>query len=203
MRGTGLLDHGPRHPEANLANFPIEPAEGEHTTHLSTLDAAGNAVALTYTLEQGYGSKAVVEGAGFLLNNEMGDFNLVPGITTTRGLIGTEPNRIAPRKRMLSSMTPTIVLKDGRVRLVTGSPGGRTIPNTVLWVVLNVLEFERSPGGRRRTPNPSPVVPRHAPPGRQGLGPRDGEGTPEPGPSGRHGRNPGGLEHDRGGPENP
>lgn len=132
-------------PSASLAKFPIEPAEGEHTTHLSTLDADGNAVALTYTLEQGYGSKAVVEGAGFLLNNEMGDFNLVPGLTNSRSLIGTEPNRIAPRKRMLSSMTPTIVLQDGKVRLVTGSPGGRTIPNTVLWVVLNVLEFERSP----------------------------------------------------------
>src|SRR5690606_7329762 len=100
---------------------------------------------LTYTLEQGYGSKAVVPGAGFLLNNEMGDFNLVPGVTDASGLIGTEPNRIAPGKRMLSSMSPTIVMQDGRVRLVTGSPGGRTIPNTVLWVVLNVLEFGRSP----------------------------------------------------------
>ncbi len=88
-------------PSAQLADFPIERVEGEHTTHLSTLDGDGNAVALTYTLEQGYGSKAVVEGAGFLLNNEMGDFNLKPGHTDDRGLIGTEPNRIEPRKRML------------------------------------------------------------------------------------------------------
>ena len=94
----------------------------------------GNAVALTYTLEEGYGSKSVVEGAGFLLNNEMGDFNLVPGRTETTGRIGTPPNLIAPGKRMLSSQSPTIVLKDGKVRLVTGSPGGRTIPNTTLWV---------------------------------------------------------------------
>jgi gamma-glutamyltranspeptidase/glutathione hydrolase len=102
-------------------------------------------VALTYTLEEGYGSKAVVEGAGFLLNNEMGDFNLIPGRTETTGRIGTPPNIIAPKKRMLSSMSPTIVLRDGKVRLVTGSPGGRTIPNTTLWVVLNILEFGMSP----------------------------------------------------------
>ncbi len=132
-------------PSAELAPFPILPAEGAHTTHLSTLDADGNAVALTYTLEQGYGSKAVVPGAGFLLNNEMGDFNLTPGRTDVNGRIGTVPNRIAPRKRMLSSQTPTIVLDGGKVRLVTGSPGGRTIPNTVLWVVLDVLEFGMEP----------------------------------------------------------
>lgn len=132
-------------PSADLAPFPVLGAEGNHTTHLSTMDAAGNAAALTYTLEDGYGSKAVVAGTGFLLNNEMGDFNLVPGRTDASGRIGTPANLIAPRKRMLSSQTPTIILKDGRVRVVTGSPGGRTIPNTVLWVVLGVLEFERSP----------------------------------------------------------
>jgi gamma-glutamyltranspeptidase/glutathione hydrolase len=132
-------------PSAALADFPILPAEGPHTTHLSTLDDRGNAVALTYTLEEGYGSKAVVEGAGFLLNNEMGDFNLVPGRTDEAGRIGTEPNRIEPGKRMLSSQAPTIALKDGEVRLVTGSPGGRTIPNTVLWVVLDALEFGMDP----------------------------------------------------------
>ncbi len=132
-------------PSASLAPFPILDAEGSDTTHLSTIDAEGNAVALTYTLEEGYGAKAVVAGAGFLLNNEMGDFNLIPGRTDTGGRIGTPANLIAPGKRMLSSQTPTIVLKDGRVRLVTGSPGGRTIPNTTLWVVLNVLEFGLSP----------------------------------------------------------
>ncbi|HEV3163867.1 MAG TPA: gamma-glutamyltransferase [Isosphaeraceae bacterium] len=132
-------------PSAQLADFPVLPAEGEHTTHLSTIDSEGNAVALTYTLEESFGSKAVVAGAGFLLNNEMGDFNLIPGRTDTAGQIGTSANRIAPGKRMLSSQTPTIVVKDGQVLLVTGSPGGRTIPNTVLWVVLNVLEFDLEP----------------------------------------------------------
>ena len=139
-------------PSADLADFPILPVEGEHTTHLSTIDSAGNAVALTYTLEEGYGSKAVVPGAGFLLNNEMGDFNLIPGRTDVAGRIGTAPNRIAPGKRMLSSQCPTVVLRDGRVILVTGSPGGRTIPNTVLWVVLNVLEFDRGPTESVRAP---------------------------------------------------
>lgn len=132
-------------PSASLAPFPVLGAEGSETTHLSTLDASGNAVALTYTLEEGYGAKAVVAGAGFLLNNEMGDFNLVPGRTDSSGRIGTEANRIAGGKRMLSSQCPTIVLKDGKVRLVTGSPGGRTIPNTVLWVVLNAMEFGLEP----------------------------------------------------------
>jgi len=128
-------------PSAQLANFQVETSERDHTTHLSTMDEARNAVALTYTLEDSYGAKCVVAGAGFLLNNEMGDFNLVPGRTDDRGWIGTTPNQIAPHKRMLSSQTPTLVIKDGRVRVVTGSPGGRTIPNTVLWVILNVLEF--------------------------------------------------------------
>ncbi len=132
-------------PSASLAPFPIVGAEGTHTTHLSTLDDQGNAVALTYTLEEGYGSKSVVAGAGFLLNNEMGDFNLIPGRTDVNGRVGTKPNLIAPHKRMLSSMAPTLVLKDGKVRVVTGSPGGRTIPNTTLWVILNVLEFGLSP----------------------------------------------------------
>ncbi len=116
------------------------PVEGEETTHLSVVDAARNAVSLTYTLEQAYGSKIVVPGAGFLLNNEMGDFNGGPGLTTARGLIGTAPNLAAPGKRMLSSMTPTIVARDGRLVMVTGSPGGRTIINTVLHTILNVVD---------------------------------------------------------------
>ncbi len=132
-------------PSASLAPFPILAPEPEHTTHLSTIDAAGNAVALTYTLEESYGAKAVVAGAGFLLNNEMGDFNLISGRTDSSGQIGTPPNLIAPEKRMLSSMTPTIVLEEGKVRAVTGSPGGRTIPNTTLWVVLNLFEFGLDP----------------------------------------------------------
>ncbi|MEO6596545.1 MAG: gamma-glutamyltransferase [Planctomycetota bacterium] len=115
--------------------------ERDETTHFSVIDKNGMAVANTYTLEGGFGSHVVVAGAGFLLNNEMGDFNRKPGLTDVRGTIGTKANVIAPGKRMLSSMTPTIVRKDGRVVLVTGSPGGRTIINTVLDVVLNVTAY--------------------------------------------------------------
>ncbi len=115
--------------------------EPEETTHFSVVDADGMAVSNTYTIEGGYGSFVVVPGTGFLLNNEMGDFNKKPGETNTRGDIGTPPNNIASGKRMLSSMTPTIVRKDGRTVLITGSPGGRTIINTVLSVVLGVTEF--------------------------------------------------------------
>lgn len=118
------------------------PAESKETTHLSVVDSNRNAVALTYTLEESYGSGIVVPGAGFLLNNEMGDFNAAPGLTTTNGLIGTAPNLAAPGKRMLSSMTPTIVARDGQLLMVTGSPGGRTIINTVLLTILNVVDFE-------------------------------------------------------------
>ena len=118
------------------------PATGDETTHLSVVDADRNAVALTTTLEQSYGSKIVVPGAGFLLNNEMGDFNAAPGLTTAAGLIGTQPNLAEPGKRMLSSMTPTIVARDGCLFMVTGSPGGRTIINTVLHTILNVVDFE-------------------------------------------------------------
>ena len=117
------------------------PAEGRETTHVSVVDADRNAVSLTTTLEQSYGSRIVVPGAGFLLNNEMGDFNAAPGLTTADGLIGTAPNLAAPGKRMLSSMTPTIVARDGRLVMVTGSPGGRTIINTVLHTILNVVDF--------------------------------------------------------------
>jgi gamma-glutamyltranspeptidase/glutathione hydrolase len=99
-------------------------------------------VSLTYTLEQSFGSKVVVRGGGFLLNDEMNDFNWVPGETNTAGRIGTPPNIAAPGKRMLSSMCPVVVRRGGRTVLVTGSPGGRTIINTVLQVTLNVMEFE-------------------------------------------------------------
>ncbi len=118
------------------------PPAGNETTHLSVVDADRNAVSLTTTLEQSYGSKIVVPGAGFLLNNEMGDFNAAPGLTTAQGLIGTGPNLAAAGKRMLSSMTPTIVTRDGRLVLVTGSPGGRTIINTVLQTIVNVVDFD-------------------------------------------------------------
>lgn len=120
--------------------------ESEETTHFSVVDAEGNAVSLTYTLEYSYGSRLVVEGAGFLLNNEMGDFNPIPGRTTQRGLIGTPPNLVAPGKNMLSSMTPTIVAQNNKPLLAIGSPGGRTIINTVLQVVLNVIDHDMNIG---------------------------------------------------------
>jgi gamma-glutamyltranspeptidase/glutathione hydrolase len=116
-------------------------AESPQTTHFSVVDKERNAVALTYTLEYGYGSKIVVPGAGFLLNNEMGDFNAGPGLTTAEGLIGTAPNLAAPGKRMLSSMTPTILAKDGKLFMVVGTQGGRYIITTVLQVVVNVVDF--------------------------------------------------------------
>lgn len=115
--------------------------DGTNTTHFSVIDKAGNAVSLTYTLEHSYGSKLGSPKLGFIFNNEMGDFNPQPGFTNSGWLIGTNPNTIVPEKRMLSSMTPTIVAKDGKPYLIIGTPGGRTIINTVFQTVLNVLEF--------------------------------------------------------------
>jgi gamma-glutamyltranspeptidase/glutathione hydrolase len=115
--------------------------ESHETTPISVVDAERNAVSLTYTLEDSFGSKIVVRGGGFLLNNEMGDFNAGPDLTDADGLIGTKPNLAAPGKRMLSSMTPTILARDGKLFMVLGSPGGRTIPNSVLLTILNVVDF--------------------------------------------------------------
>jgi gamma-glutamyltranspeptidase/glutathione hydrolase len=115
--------------------------ESDETTHFSVVDKDGMAVSNTYTLEGGYGSHVVVSGAGFILNNEMGDFNKAPGLTDSTGTIGTDANLIVPGKRMLSSMTPTIVANDGQLFLVTGSPGGRTIIGTVLDMVLHTVDF--------------------------------------------------------------
>jgi gamma-glutamyltranspeptidase/glutathione hydrolase len=117
-------------------------AESLETTHYSVVDKNGMAVSVTYTLEAGYGLGAVVAGAGFLLNNEMGDFNGKPGLTDTTGLIGTAANVARPGKRMLSSMTPAIIARDGKLVAVIGSPGGRTIINTVLEVALNIMVFD-------------------------------------------------------------
>ena len=115
--------------------------ESDETTHFSVIDRDGLAVASTYTLEGSYGSHVVVKGAGFLLNNEMGDFNRKPGETNLTGDIGTAANQIEPRKAMLSSMTPTMVVKNRQLVLLTGSPGGRTIINTVFTIVLGVTEY--------------------------------------------------------------
>ena len=129
-------------PSAKLAPEIKLGEESPSTTHFSVVDGAGMAVSNTYTLQASYGSRVVVRGAGFLLNNEMTDFNWKPGVTDRTGRIGTPANQVAPGKRMLSSQCPTIIARDGKLVLVTGSPGGRTIPNTVINVVLNVLEFE-------------------------------------------------------------
>jgi gamma-glutamyltranspeptidase/glutathione hydrolase len=122
-------------PEIELAG------EGTSTTHFSVVDSNGLAVSNTYTLQDSYGSRIVVRGGGYLLNNEMTDFNWRPGYTDREGKIGTAANVIAPGKRMLSSQSPVVVRRDGRTVFVTGSPGGRTIPNTVLCVLLDRLEF--------------------------------------------------------------
>jgi gamma-glutamyltranspeptidase/glutathione hydrolase len=116
--------------------------ESPETTHFSIVDAQGNAVSCTYTLNFSYGSGILVRGAGFLLNNQMDDFSAKPGVPNAYGLVGGEANAVEPRKRMLSSMTPTIVLRDGEVRIVTGSPGGSRIITTVLQVLLNIMQFD-------------------------------------------------------------
>lgn len=134
-------------PSENVADgIPIvQPAnESKETTHFSIVDADGMAVSNTYTLEGTYGSRIVVRGTGILLNNEMGDFNWVPGRTTTTGYIGTEPNTVAPGKRMLSSQSPTIVKRDGRVAYILGTPGGRTIINSVVEVLAQTIFFGRT-----------------------------------------------------------
>ncbi len=118
----------------------VPPREGHETTHFSIIDAHGNAVANTYTLNFSFGSGIVVRGAGFLLNNEMDDFSAKPGVPNAYGLVGGAANAIAPKKRMLSSMSPTIVLKGGKPFLITGSPGGPRIITTTLQVIMNVID---------------------------------------------------------------
>ncbi len=116
----------------------------EETTHLNVIDNTGNAVSVTTTLNGSYGSRTVVSGAGFILNNEMDDFSVKPGVPNMYGAIGNEKNAIAPGKRMLSSMTPTIVLKNNKPYLVVGTPGGTTIPTSVYQTLVNILEFGMS-----------------------------------------------------------
>ena len=116
--------------------------ESDQTTHYSIVDQFGNAVSVTTTLNTGYGSKVLVKGAGFFLNNEMDDFSAKPGVPNVYGLLGSEANAIAPEKRMLSSMTPTIVEKDGKLKMVVGTPGGSTIITSVAQNILNVIEYD-------------------------------------------------------------
>lgn len=120
-------------------------AEGEETTHFDVLDNDGNAVSVTTTLNGGYGCGIVVEGAGFLLNNEMDDFSVKPGVPNMFGAVGQEANAIAPGKRMLSSMTPTIVLKNDQPWIVVGTPGGTTIPTSVYQTIVDIIDFKMTP----------------------------------------------------------
>jgi gamma-glutamyltranspeptidase/glutathione hydrolase len=124
------------------AGKPVKTSE--QTTHYSIVDADGNAVSVTTTLNGNYGSSVIVKGAGIILNNEMDDFSAKPGSPNMFGLLGAEANAIQPEKRMLSSMTPTIVEKDGKLLMVVGTPGGATIITSVFQVIINVIEFRLS-----------------------------------------------------------
>ncbi len=119
--------------------------ESEQTTHISIVDNEGNAVAVTTTLNDHFGSKTIVSGAGFVLNNEMDDFSVKPGVPNMYGAIGNEKNAISPGKRMLSSMTPTIVLKNNKPYIVVGTPGGTTIPTSVFQSIVNMVDYNLSP----------------------------------------------------------
>jgi gamma-glutamyltranspeptidase/glutathione hydrolase len=121
-------------------------SESEETTHLSVVDGAGNIVSVTTTLNGSYGSKVVVGGAGFLLNNEMDDFSVKPGVPNMFGAVGGEANAIVPGKRMLSSMTPTLVLKNKKPYIVIGTPGGTTIPTSVYQALVNIIDFNMKLG---------------------------------------------------------
>ena len=129
-------------PSSEVSHGNILGYESDQTTHYSIVDQFGNAVSVTTTLNTGYGSKVVVKGAGFILNNEMDDFSSKPGVPNVYGLVGTKANAIAAEKRMLSSMTPTIVEKDGKLKMVVGTPGGSTIITSVLQNILNVIEYD-------------------------------------------------------------
>lgn len=131
-------------PSSAIGAGKLSRAESEETTHLSVIDKYGNAVAVTTTLNNSYGSRTVVGGAGFFLNDEMDDFSIKPGVPNMYGAVGGEANAIKPGKRMLSSMTPTIVLKDNKPFIVVGTPGGTTIPTQIFQTLVNILEFNMS-----------------------------------------------------------
>lgn len=150
---TALLEPGylaKRAADISTAAISPTPAikpglESTDTTHFSIVDRWGNAVANTYTINFGFGNGVVVGGAGFLLNNEMDDFSVKPGVPNIFGVVGADANEIAPNKRMLSSMTPTIALRDNQIQMVVGSPGGSTIFTSVFQTMLNLIEFDFSP----------------------------------------------------------
>jgi gamma-glutamyltranspeptidase / glutathione hydrolase len=131
-------------PSTDIKPGFLQTAESEETTHLNVIDKEGNAVAVTTTLNGSYGSRTVIGGAGFFINNEMDDFSIKPGVPNMYGAVGGEANAIKAGKRMLSSMTPTIVLKDNKPFLVVGTPGGTTIPTSVFQTLINTIEFNMS-----------------------------------------------------------
>lgn len=137
---------------SNIKPGKPQPYESDQTTHFSVMDKAGNAVAVTYTLNLNFGSGIVVEGTGILLNNEMDDFSVKPGVPNAFGLVGGTANAIEAKKRPLSSMTPTIVMKNNKPWLVTGSPGGARIITTVLQSVVNTIDHEMNPAEAIITP---------------------------------------------------
>ena len=132
-------------PSSEVGKIIAQPKESTETTHISIIDKFGNAVAVTTTLNGLYGSKVVVKGGGYFLNNEMDDFSVKPGVPNMFGAVGGEANKIEPNKRMLSSMTPTIVLKKGKPYMVVGTPGGTTIPTSVYQSIVNVIDFKMTP----------------------------------------------------------
>ena len=134
-------------PSSEIKEGEFRIAESHETTHLSVVDKYGNAVSVTTTLNDSYGSAVIVSGSGFLLNDEMDDFSIKPGQPNMYGVIGGEANKIEPGKRMLSSMTPTIVEKDGKLMMVVGTPGGSTIITSVFQTILNVVEYKMTMQG--------------------------------------------------------
>ena len=141
-----MLDFVPGKAGNSDSTKPGNTKESEQTTHFSIIDKDGNAVCVTTTLNDSYGNKNVVAGAGFILNNEMDDFSIKEGLPNMYGLTGNAANAVAPGKRMLSSMSPTIVLKNNQPFLVVGTPGGSTIPTSIFQTLVNILEFNMSPG---------------------------------------------------------
>lgn len=132
-------------PSSEVGKIIPQPKESTETTHISIVDKEGNAVAVTTTLNGLYGSKVVVSGAGFFLNNEMDDFSVKPGVPNMFGAVGGEANSIQPGKRMLSSMTPTIVMKNSKPYIIVGTPGGTTIPTSVYQSIVNIIDFKLNP----------------------------------------------------------
>ena len=176
----------------------MPPREGSNTTHFSVVDSAGNAVSNTYTLNFSYGVGLVADGTGVLLNNELDDFTAAPGASNAYGLVGFEANLPGPGKRPLSSMSPTIVLKDGKPVLVTGSPGGSRIISTVLQVIVNVLDYRHGCRGRRRGAAAAPSMAAGRSADRTRLSRRHARGAAGQGPPRRRADGPDLGQFDRG-----